>query len=116
MVDDEEMILGVAKKMLEKIGYRVLTAPGGRQAIDVYQAAPAEVDMVVLDMVMPELGGSDTYDRLKEIDPKIKVLLSSGYSIDGQATEILNRGCNGFVQKPFTLNGLSRKVRDILDQ
>jgi len=116
VVDDEEMILGVAKKMLEKIGYRVLTAAGGRQAIEVYQAAPAEIDMVVLDMVMPELGGGDTYDRLKQIDPAIKVLLSSGYSIDGQATDILKRGCNGFVQKPFNLNGLSRKVRDILDQ
>jgi CheY-like chemotaxis protein len=65
---------------------------------------------------MPEMGGGDTYDLLKQIDPAIKVLLSSGYSIDGQATDILKRGCNGFVQKPFNLNRLSRKVRDILDQ
>jgi CheY-like chemotaxis protein len=65
---------------------------------------------------MPELGGGDTYDRLKQIDPNVKVLLSSGDSMDGQASEILSRGCNGFVQKPFNLKGLSRKVREILDQ
>jgi len=116
LVDDEEMILGVGKTLLEKIGYRVLTAAGGRQAIDACEADPAKIDMVVLDMVMPDMGGGNTYDRLKQIDPDIKVLLSSGYSIDGQATEILNRGCNGFIQKPFNLKALSRKVREILDQ
>ena len=115
IVDDEEMILSVGKTMLEKIGYHVLTAAGGRQAIKVYEADPAKIDMVVLDMVMPDLSGGDTYDRLKQIDPEIKVLLSSGYSIDGQASDILNRGCNGFIQKPFNLKALSRKVREILD-
>lgn len=116
LVDDEEMILGVGRGMLEKIGYRVLTASGGRQAIERFKADPAGIDMVVLDMIMPDMGGGDTYDRLKQIDPDIKVLLSSGYSIDGQAAEILKRGCNGFIQKPFNLRALSHKVREILDQ
>ena len=57
-----------------------------------------------------------TYDRMKEIDPDIKVLLSSGYSIDGQATEIMDRGCNGFIQKPFKMKELSQKLRGILDE
>ena len=66
-------------------------------------------------MIMPDMGGADTYDSLKEINPKVKVLLSSGYSINGQATEILNRGCNGFIQKPFKMKELSQKLREILD-
>jgi CheY-like chemotaxis protein len=64
---------------------------------------------------MPDMGGGETYDRLREIDPDIKVLLSSGYSIDGQAQTILSRGCNGFIQKPFNLKDLSQKMREILD-
>jgi CheY-like chemotaxis protein len=63
---------------------------------------------------MPDMSGSETFDNLKKINPDIKVLLSSGYSIDGQASEILNRGCNGFVQKPFNLKQISTKIREIL--
>ena len=72
--------------------------------------------MVILDMIMPGLGGGDTFDRLRELNPDIKVLLSSGYSIDGQAAEILGRGCLGFIQKPFNMKELSGKIREILDQ
>jgi DNA-binding NtrC family response regulator len=72
--------------------------------------------MIILDMIMPDMGGSDVYDKIKAIDPNVKVLLSSGYSIDGQATEILNRGCNGFIQKPFNLKRLSRKIREVLNK
>jgi two-component system cell cycle sensor histidine kinase/response regulator CckA len=67
-------------------------------------------------MIMPHMSGSDTYDRMKEINPDIKVLLSSGYSIGGQATDILNRGCNGFIQKPFSMNELSVAIRQVLDK
>ena len=72
--------------------------------------------IVLLDMIMPDMSGSDTYDRMKDIDPKVKVLLSSGYSINGQATEIMDRGCNGFIQKPFKMKELSQKLREILDK
>jgi two-component system cell cycle sensor histidine kinase/response regulator CckA len=67
-------------------------------------------------MVMPDMGGSETFDQLKAISPDIKVLLSSGYSIDGQASQIMKRGCNGFIQKPFNLKHFSQKVRQILDE
>ena len=70
--------------------------------------------MVILDMIMPEMDGGETYDKMKKIDPDIKVLLSSGYSVDGQATEILERGCSGFIQKPFKIKKLAQKIRDIL--
>ncbi len=67
-------------------------------------------------MIMPDMGGGETYDRMKEINPDIKVLLSSGYGIDGQATEIVERGCDGFIQKPFDMKQLSKKIRQILDK
>jgi len=73
------------------------------------------IDIIILDMIMPLMGGGETYDRFKKMDPDIKVLLSSGYSIDGQAREILNRGCDGFIPKPFDLIELSKKIREILD-
>jgi two-component system cell cycle sensor histidine kinase/response regulator CckA len=109
------MMLVVGRKMLEKLGYRVLTADTGQRAIDLFNRHRGQIKLVILDMIMPELSGSDTFDRLKEIDPSITVLLSSGYSIDGQARQILDRGCNGFIQKPFDLQAFSEKIRHMLD-
>ncbi|MBW1753839.1 MAG: response regulator, partial [Deltaproteobacteria bacterium] len=80
------------------------------------KAYQQEIDLIILDMIMPNMAGSKTFDQLKEINPNIKVLLSSGYSIDGLATEILERGCNGFIQKPFNIKSLSQKLREILDK
>ncbi len=114
-VDDEDMIIEVAKEVLENLGYNVLTARSGKEAIEIYEENKEHIDIVLLDMIMPNMSGSDTYDRMKAIDPDIKVLLSSGYSIDGQATEILDRGCNGFIQKPFKMKELSQKLRQVLD-
>ena len=108
------MIIDVGTQELKKMGYEVLTARHGKEAIEVYQQNCQKVAMVILDMIMPEIGGGETYDRLKEIDPQVKVLLSSGYSLDGQATEILKRGCDGFIQKPFSMKDLSRKIRQII--
>jgi len=116
LVDDEEMIVDIGKEMLENMGYKVLTAKDGKKAIDVYKKNQDKIDVVILDMIMPEMGGGDLYDRLKEINPDIKVLLSSGYSINGQAKTILKRGCTGFIQKPFNMKGLSRKIREVLDK
>ncbi|MFQ5484728.1 MAG: ATP-binding protein, partial [Desulfobacterales bacterium] len=134
LVDDEEMILEVGRDLLASLGYRVLSARSGREAIEIVSKAyrawstakkgeerfapgamPPAPDLVILDMIMPEMGGSETYDKLKEIDPDIKVLLSSGYSINGPAKKILARGCNGFIQKPFGLKDLSHRLREILD-
>ncbi|OEU67498.1 MAG: hypothetical protein BBJ57_04655 [Desulfobacterales bacterium PC51MH44] len=116
LVDDEDMIIDVGSKILKSLGYRTLTAKDGEEAIEVYQANKSKIDMVILDVIMPGIGGGETYDRLKKINPKVKVLLSSGYSLDEQATEIMDRGCNGFIQKPFLIKQLSQKIRDILDR
>ena len=114
LVDDEDRIVDIGKKILEIMGYKVLVARGGKEAIELYKKSQARIDIVVLDMIMPEIGGGEAYDRLKEINPHVRVLLSSGYSINGEATEILERGCNGFVQKPFSMKELSRRIREIL--
>jgi len=116
LVDDEEAVLDIGRDLLKAMGCRVLRARDGREAIELYQKNQDDIDIVILDMIMPNISGSDTYDRMKKIDPEIKVLLSSGYSIDGQATDILNRGCSGFIQKPFTINELSAAIRQILDK
>jgi PAS domain S-box-containing protein len=116
LVDDEDRIVDIGKKILKIMGYKVLVARSGKEAIELYKKNQAGIDIVVLDMIMPGIGGGEAYDRLKEINPHVRVLLSSGYSINGEATEILERGCNGFVQKPFSMKELSRRIREILDK
>ena len=116
LVDDEDMILEVNKSMLEALGYKVLDVNSGEKAVKIYQKEKNNIDIVILDMIMPEMSGGKTFDRLKEINPDIKVILSSGYSLSGQAQEILDRGCSGFIQKPFNLNGLSRKIKEIMEK
>ncbi len=115
LVDDEDMIIDVGHEILKTLGYKVLPARGGKEAIEVYKKYRDKIDVVIMDMIMPGIGGGESYDRLKEINPEVKVLLSSGYSIAGQAREIIERGCNGFIQKPFNINELSQKLREILD-
>jgi CheY-like chemotaxis protein len=116
LVDDEELVLQVGEGMLRALGYTVLLARSGMEAVACYREKAAEVHLVILDLIMPRMGGGETYDALKKIHPGGRVLLSSGYSIDGQAQEILDRGCDGFIQKPFDLLSLSRKLREILDR
>ena len=110
LVDDEEMILSIAEEMIQVLGYSVLTARDGQAAIDIYRPRKEQIDMVILDLIMPGMGGGDTFDQLKLINPDVKVLLSSGYSINGQASSIIKRGCRGFIQKPFSIQALSQKI------
>jgi len=114
-VDDEDMILDIGNRMIEKLGYEVFTAKKGKEALEVFRAKKDEIDMVILDMVLPDIGGKEAYQELKNIDPDIKVLLSTGHSVEGQASEILKCGCNGFIQKPFNIKQLSVKIREVLD-
>ncbi len=116
LVDDEDMIVDVGELLLEKLSYKVLVARSGKEAIKIYKKNRDEISIVLLDMIMPEMGGSETYGKLKEINPTVKVLLCSGYSINDQATQILEQGCDGFIQKPFTLKNLSQRIRKILDK
>ena len=115
LVDDEDITVEVGEEILVELGYKVITARNGLEALAAYKDHADKIDMVILDMIMPDMGGGKTYDELKKIHPDIKVLLSSGYSISGEASEILARGCNDFIQKPFNMKQLSEKMRGILD-
>ncbi|NPU86579.1 MAG: response regulator [Syntrophaceae bacterium] len=115
LVDDEKVVSEITKELLESLGYRIYLAGSGQEAVAVYMEKGDAIDLVILDMIMPGISGGETFDRLRAINPGIKVLLSSGFSIEGEAQEILDRGCNGFLQKPFRVETLSRKVREMLD-
>jgi PAS domain S-box-containing protein len=116
LVDDEDMILEVTHELLTSSGYQVLKAGSGSQALELYQRHIDDIDIVLLDMIMPGMNGAETYDRLKSIDPDVKVILTSGYSVDAQAEKIFAKGCNGFLQKPFTIKSLSSKITAVLQQ
>jgi len=115
LVDDEEGVLDIGSKWLKGLGYTVLKAEGGREAVETYEANRDNIDLVILDIIMPDMGGGKVYDRMKESNADVKVLLTSGCGID-EAKEILERGCNGFLQKPFSLQELSKKIKEILDK
>jgi CheY-like chemotaxis protein len=114
VVDDEDMVLEIGTEMIGKMGYQTLAARNGDEAISLYRKSPDDIDLVVLDLIMPGASGSDTFDMLRQINTGVKVLLASGYSIDSQAVALMDRGCNGFIQKPYNLEDLSRKIDEIL--
>jgi PAS domain S-box-containing protein len=114
LVDDEEEVLQVGSEMLKRLRYDPFSAKEGAEAVDIYRQNLGKIDLVILDMIMPGMSGSQTFDKIREIHPEAKVLLSTGYSIEGQAREIINRGCCGFIQKPFTMNDLSTKLQGLL--
>ncbi len=99
-----------------QILYTVFLARNGREALDFYSQKAGEIDLVILDLIMPVMGGGETFQNLKKLNPGVKVLLSSGYSINGLPREIMDQGCQGFIQKPFNLKEVSVKIREILDQ
>jgi PAS domain S-box-containing protein len=115
LVDDEEIILEVASELLQELGYRTCMARNGLEAVETYLNHQDEIDVVILDMIMPGMSGGETYDKIRQINPEVKTLLASGYSLDDRASQILRCGCNGFIQKPFNLEELSCKLREVLD-
>ncbi len=116
LVDDEELIINVTTEILQSLGYRILAARSGREAIDLYRRRRDDIDLVILDMILPGMNGSEIFDCLKKENPGLKAVLSSGYSMDGEAQRILDRGCRAFLQKPFDMQSLSQTVRQVLLQ
>ncbi len=110
LVDDQEPVREVAKDMLEALGYEVITAADGLEGVSRYRDMWREIALVILDMVMPNMSGGDCFRRMKEINPKARVVLSSGYSMDGAIQDVMNEGIIAFIQKPYRLEELSRVV------
>ena len=115
IVDDEPNVLMVSKKILESLGYRVYGVKDGKEAIAFYTEKKDCIDLIVLDMIMPGLSGDEVFDQIRELNPAAKIILSSGYSLNEQAQQIMSKGCQGFIQKPFNITGISRKVREVLE-
>ena len=115
LVDDERLVIDVAQAMLARLGYRVMICMGGQEAVNVITDIGSMIDMVILDLIMPGMDGSTAFDRIREIQPDMPVLLSSGYAMNGHTENIMRRGCDGFIQKPYNISDLSNKVRNVLD-
>lgn len=116
VVDDEDIVRDFAVSSLTQCGYEVLTASDGREALEVFNRRKDDISLVILDIIMPNMGGKETMERLKVIKPDLKILVSSGYSINGTAQEMLDAGATGFIQKPFTVSAIANKVREIEKQ
>lgn len=116
IVDDEPFIIDVTRDILNTFNYKILAAKSGQEAIRLYWQQGDRIDLVILDMIMPDMGGEDTFDLLKAIQPNVRVILFSGYSVTGQVQKLIDRGCRGFLPKPFSMTDLSEKVRTVLDQ
>jgi two-component system cell cycle sensor histidine kinase/response regulator CckA len=114
IADDDALCLDVGVKMLQKLGYKVLEARDGQEAIKVFKSYPGLVDLVILDMKMPQ-NGANTYKILKGLNADVKVLIASGFTEDQRITEMKVQGCCGFLQKPFTLNSLSEQLTNALN-
>lgn len=115
VIDDEEAIRQVAADILESYGYRVRMACDGAEGVAVYGSEGGGIDMVLLDMVMPRQGGRETFLQLKRVDPRVRVLFSTGYSQNEKVNEIMSLGVQGFIQKPYQVKDLLAKVRAVLD-
>jgi CheY-like chemotaxis protein len=116
MVDDEELVRDLGVRTLKRAGYNVITAANGKEALELYGKKQDKIELVILDLLMPEMGGKQCLSELLRIQPKPKVLVASGHSDDVSMEESLRLGANGFVSKPFRLMELLRQVRTILDE
>jgi len=115
LVDDEERILTVGREICKALGYSVITAASGKEAVTIYKKNKKKINLVILDMIMPEMNGLETFLKLKKLNPDVKVLLSTGYSIDEKAQEMLKQGCRGYILKPYSVIDFSHKLREILE-
>ena len=116
IVDDHETIWDFLIDALQELGYSVLLAENGLDAVEIYEANPDQIDLVLLDMIMPKSGGHQTFMRLKAIDPQVKVLLSSGFVSEQEVADLLDAGACGFLPKPHRLATVAAEIRRILDQ
>jgi CheY-like chemotaxis protein len=115
LIDDEELIIKVGEMMLKELGYRLLKAHNGYEGLQLFEAHKTEIDLIISDLEMPKMNGNEVLKKLRKIDPEIKVLLSSGSLSDADEQSIIDRGFNGFLQKPYNLNALCGKISEILN-
>lgn len=114
LVDDEAFIREIGEELLTLLGYRVLLAESGEQAEEVLAAEKPNIDLVLLDLIMPGRDGGETYQRLRALDPALKVLLATGHGVDAEVRQLLDQGCLGYIQKPYTMADLKSRIAQAL--
>ena len=115
LVDDEELVRDLGKRILERSGYTVLATASGKEALDLYKKERGKISLVILDLIMPQMGGKRCLEELLKIDPQVKVLIASGYSAGGEAKTTIESGARGFVGKPYDMKQMLQAVRHVLD-
>jgi CheY-like chemotaxis protein len=112
LIDDEEMVIDISEMMLKKLGYKVLKARNGHEGLQLFETNKTKIDLIISDLDMPKMNGKEVLDKLRDIDPHIKVMLSSGALIDTDERSVLNEGFNGFLKKPYSMTTLSEKMSE----
>jgi CheY-like chemotaxis protein len=115
LIDDEEMVINISEMMLKKLGYKVLKAHSGFEGLQLFEENKSKIDLIISDLEMPKMNGKEVMDKLREIDPQIKVMLSSGALTDTDEQDVMNKGFNGFIKKPYNMNTLCEKMAEILN-
>jgi CheY-like chemotaxis protein len=116
LVDDNEAVWDVLIESLQGLGYSVILAENGIDTVDIYKNNPSEIDLVILDMIMPKQGGHSTFFELKAIDPDVNVLLISGYVSEEEVKDLLEKGAKGFLPKPCRIELIAKELRKIFDK
>ena len=115
IIEDEELVMEVNRAIVEKLGYGVLEAKSGKEALQLAQEYPDAIAFALLDVVLPDMSGNQIYPKLKELRPDLKVIVCSGFTLDGPAREIINAGAESFLPKPFSVAALSAALEEVLN-
>jgi len=114
LVDDEATIRALGKDMLQSLGFRVLTACDGREALELFESNKGDITCVLLDLTMPRLDGEQAFRELRRLNPALKVIISSGYNEQEVTQKFVGKGLAGFIQKPYKVSEVSRKLQEVL--
>lgn len=113
-IDDDEMVVKITEKILQKLEYKILKSHSGHEGLKLFQTYKDQIDLVICDMIMPKMDGLELVFKLREIDPCVKVLLSSGSLISEDEKDVVRRGFNGLIKKPYNINDLSEKIEKLI--
>ena len=115
LVDDEAFIREIGEELLTLLGYNVLLAESSERAEEILAAETPNIALVLLDLIMPGLGGGETFQRLRAVDPTIKVLLATGHGADAEVRDLIDQGCVGYIQKPYTMADLKSRIARVIE-
>ena len=116
LVDDDHFIRELGEEMLCRFGYRVVAASDGESALEIFREQKESISLVILDLIMPGMGGHKCLEEILRLDPAQKVVIASGYSVNGRTSEALKAGARGYIKKPYEMRPMLKMVRQVLDQ